>query len=131
MGGGDIFSMIFVKNKNGVAMIQVGGGNGNPLQYSCLENPIDRGTWRAEAHGVTKGQTRLKRLSTSTHRVQAPTAQPGVQCGCGSDTSCIAESLQFSNCIKLKDITGPVQNNTCEQRPPATLQLQRPPPILT
>ena len=42
-GGGDIFSMIFVKNKNGVAMVQVGGGNGNPLQYSCLENPMDRG----------------------------------------------------------------------------------------
>ena len=34
-----------------------GGGNGNPLQYSCLENPMDRGAWRAEAHGVTKGQT--------------------------------------------------------------------------
>ena len=42
-GGGDIFSMIFVKNKNGVAMVQVGGGNGNPMQYSCLENPMDRG----------------------------------------------------------------------------------------
>ena len=33
------------------------GGNGNPLQYSCLENPIDRGTWRATVHGVTKSQT--------------------------------------------------------------------------
>ena len=31
-----------------------GVGNGNPLQYSCLENPIDRGTWRATVHGVTK-----------------------------------------------------------------------------
>ena len=30
------------------------GGNGNPLQYSCLENPIDRGAWRAIVHGVTK-----------------------------------------------------------------------------
>ena len=31
-----------------------GGGNGNPLQYSCLENPMDRGAWRATVHGVTK-----------------------------------------------------------------------------
>ena len=34
-----------------------GGGNGNPLQDSCLENSMDRGAWRATAHGVTKGQT--------------------------------------------------------------------------
>ena len=32
-----------------------GEGNGNPLQYSSLENPIDRGAWRAIVHGVTKG----------------------------------------------------------------------------
>ena len=31
-----------------------GGGNGNPFQYSCLENPIDRRTWWATVHGVTK-----------------------------------------------------------------------------
>ena len=36
-----------------------GGGNGNPLQYSCLENPMDRGAWRAKVHRVTKSQTRL------------------------------------------------------------------------
>ena len=34
-----------------------GGGNGNPPQYSCLENPLDRGTWRATVYGVTKSQT--------------------------------------------------------------------------
>ena len=33
------------------------GGNGNPLQYSCLENPMDRGAWRASVHGVAKSQT--------------------------------------------------------------------------
>ena len=37
-----------------------GGGHGNPLQHSCLENPIDRGAWRATGHGITKSQTRLK-----------------------------------------------------------------------
>ena len=35
-----------------------GAGNGNPLQTSCLENPMDRGAWRATVHGVTKSQTR-------------------------------------------------------------------------
>ena len=35
-----------------------GGGNGNPLQYSCLENPIDRGAWWVTVHGVAKSQTR-------------------------------------------------------------------------
>ena len=36
-----------------------GEGNGNPLQYSFLENPMDRGTWQATIHGVTKSQTSL------------------------------------------------------------------------
>ena len=35
----------------------LGGGNGNLLQYSCLENPMDRGAWRATVHGVTKSWT--------------------------------------------------------------------------
>ena len=34
-----------------------GEGNGNPLQYSCLKNPMDRGAWQATVHGVTKSQT--------------------------------------------------------------------------
>ena len=34
-----------------------GGGNGNPLQYSCLGNPMDRVTWQATVHGVAKSQT--------------------------------------------------------------------------
>ena len=37
-----------------------GGGHGNPLQYSCLENPVDRGAWWAAVHRVTQSQTRLK-----------------------------------------------------------------------
>ena len=43
-----------------------GGGHGNPLQYSWLENPMDRGAWRATVHGVAKSQTWLKRLSMHT-----------------------------------------------------------------
>ena len=37
--------------------ISPGGGNGNPLQYSCLENPMDRGAWWATVHGVEKNGT--------------------------------------------------------------------------
>ena len=37
-----------------------GGGHSNPFQYSCLENPMDRGAWWATVHGVTKSWTRLK-----------------------------------------------------------------------
>ena len=41
----------------------VGGGQDNPLQYSCLENPMDRGAWWATVHGAAKSQTQLKGLS--------------------------------------------------------------------
>ena len=44
-----------------------GGGHGTPLQDSCLENPMDRGAWRAMAHTVTKSRTRLKQLSSQAH----------------------------------------------------------------
>ena len=40
-----------------VIMWSAGGGNGNPLQYSCLENPMDRGAWWAAVHGVTESDT--------------------------------------------------------------------------
>ena len=39
-------------------------GNGNPFQYSCLENPMDRKPWWAAIHGAAKSQIRLKRIST-------------------------------------------------------------------
>ena len=47
-----------------------GEGHGNPLQYSCLDNPMDLGAWLAIVHRITKSQTWLKRLSTHIqHRV--------------------------------------------------------------
>ena len=42
-------------------------GNGTPLQYSCLENPMDRGAWWAAVHGVAEGQTRLSDFSFTFH----------------------------------------------------------------
>ena len=44
-----------------------GEGHSNPLQYSCLENTMDRGAWRATVQRIAKRQTRLKQLSTHTH----------------------------------------------------------------
>ena len=44
-----------------------GGGNGNPFQYSCLGNPMDRGAWRATVHGVTKSWTRLSKTQHSIY----------------------------------------------------------------
>ena len=46
-----------------------GGGHGNLLQYSCLENPMNRGDWRATVHRVAKSWMQLKRLSMHTHNV--------------------------------------------------------------
>ena len=48
------------------SLSRIGEGNGNPLQCSCLENPRDGGAWWSIVHGVTKSQTRLKRLSSSS-----------------------------------------------------------------
>ena len=45
-----------------------GEGNGNPLQSSCLENPMDRGAGRATVRNVAQSQTGLKRLSTDAHK---------------------------------------------------------------
>ena len=46
-----------------------GEGNGNPLQYSCPENPMGRGAWQATVHGVTKSQTQLSDLSTLANSI--------------------------------------------------------------
>ena len=51
-----------------------GEGNGNPLQYSCLGNPMDRGAWWATVHGVARSRTRLKQLSTCAR------STAGLQC---------------------------------------------------
>ena len=56
-----------------------GGGNGNPLQYSCLENPMNRGTWWAAVHRVTKNQIQLRAHTQgkiySSHNDQLPNFQ--------------------------------------------------------
>ena len=47
-------------------LLYFGEGNGTPLQYSCLENPMDEGAWRAAVHGVAKSRTRLSDFTLFT-----------------------------------------------------------------
>ena len=46
---------------------KLGEGNGTPLQYSCLENPMDGGAWKTAVHGVAEGQTRLSNFTFTFH----------------------------------------------------------------
>ena len=52
-----------------------GGGHGSPLQYSCLENPMDKGAWPATVLRVSKSWTRLKQLFMHTIQIQAKLKQ--------------------------------------------------------
>ena len=70
--GASLVSLVMVKNLPAMQETQVrslgqedppGRGNGNPLQYSCLEDSMDRGIWWAALHGVAQSRTQLKRLS--------------------------------------------------------------------
>ena len=54
--------IIFIGHQN-----QLGEGNGTPLRYSCLENPMDGGAWQAAVHGVAKSQTRLSDFTFTFH----------------------------------------------------------------
>jgi len=51
----------------GSLMPKLGEGNGNPLQYFCLENPMDRGAWWAAVHGVARSRTRLSDFTFTFH----------------------------------------------------------------
>ena len=55
-----------VHNKSTVC-VRDGEGDGTPLQYSCLENPMDGGAWQAAVHGVTKSRTRLSDFPFTFH----------------------------------------------------------------
>ena len=72
-----------------------GEGNGTPLQYSCLENPMDGGAWKAAVHGVTEGQTRLSDFTFTFHFMHwrrkwqsTPVFLPGESQGQGSLVGC-------------------------------------------
>ena len=59
-------SIVLCVNLNSLVLC-VGEGNGTPLQYSCLENPMDGGAWKAAGHGVPEGWTRLSDFTLTFH----------------------------------------------------------------
>ena len=72
-----------------------GEGNGTPLQYSCLENPMDGGAWKAAVHGVTEGRARLSDFTFTFHfpalekeMTTTPVFLPGESQGGGSLVGC-------------------------------------------
>ena len=56
---------------NPILYLIFGEGNGIPLLYSCLENPMDGGAWRAAVYGVAQSRTQLKQLSSSSSRFRS------------------------------------------------------------
>ena len=83
-----------------------GGGNHNPLQYSCLENPTDRGAWWTKGHAVAKIQTRLSD-GAYKHTLSGPPLQNTICCYCSylqTVTATVAVNLAsspFSNSYVL------------------------------
>ena len=76
------------------------GGKGNPLQYSCLENPIDRGDWQSAIHRVPKSQTRLSD-STHTHTSRQPTRLERTPVAAETPAVKVVVSLRAVNLSKL------------------------------
>ena len=96
-----------------------GGGHGNPLQYSCLENPRDRGAWRATVHRVTQSWTRL---SEDTHPETAETETAR------SRHSRQALGLQWLRTSRHRGLEAPPGLDT-EWRPHVQLPASPPPGI--
>ena len=79
-----------------------GEGNGHPLQYSCLENFMDRGAWPATVHGVAKHWTQLKQLSMHTHTFHKPylMAKPVIS-GLGNIDVHVTKDIKSSRVFKV------------------------------
>ena len=88
-----------------------GGGKGNPLQYSCLGNPIDRGAWRATVHGVAQSQTHLSTptwWSPGCYRVQ-PCSMFSLQ-NSGIDFGDISSRMALRKKLKCKTFDWYLKN---------------------
>ena len=84
---------VLLVTKFKLALLTSGEGNGTPLQYSCLENPMDRGAWQAAVHGVAKSQRQLSDFTFTFHfhaleEEPTPVFLPGESQGQGSLVGC-------------------------------------------
>ena len=95
----------------------IGEGNGNPLQYSCLENPRDRGAWWTAVYGVAQGRTQLKWLSSSSNiQINIQVSQLWAQnpslvltrktywLSCLGEALCQALTIHKNPCLLLKSL---------------------------
>ena len=110
-------------------------GNGTPLQYSCLENPIDGGTWRAVVHGVAKSPTQLSNFPFTFHfhaleKEMAPhssvlawrilgTGEPGGLPSMGSQSRIRLKRLSSSSSSNAWDVGSLIPQTGMEPSPPA------------
>ena len=85
-----------------------GGGHGNPLQFSCLENPMDGGAWWATVHRVTKSWTQLKRLITHTHTQYVSYGHSGHLSG---------PQLTLSRILRGRRVRGSINKNFLNTTP--------------
>ena len=83
----------------------LGGGYGNPLQYSCLENPMDRGARQAMVHRTAKSWTRLKQLSMGACIVSLPSTLTPSH-AISIQASCLIVSRELSHCHSLGKASG-------------------------
>ena len=108
----------FPEYKPGVPLVQlqnnsilysvVGEGNGTPLQYSCLENPMDGGAWKAAVYGVAEGRTWLSNFTFTFHfhalekeMQPTPVFLPGESQGLGSLVGCRLWGLTESDTTEV------------------------------
>ena len=106
-----------------------GGGNGSPLQYSCLENPMDRGAWRCTGHGVAKSQIQLNDLYfhtflSLTHDVYSKPSLvhlPSRHSGCPLRLyNLLKRQDSISKCFRARpDTNSPVRANSKLKSPQA------------
>ena len=90
----------------------IGEGNGNPLQYSCLENPRDRGAWRAAVCGVAQSRTQLKRLSSSSNEIEIKIISKKKKCKKAKWLS--EEALQIA--VKRREVKSKGENISYKSR---------------
>ena len=104
-----------------------GEGNGTPLQYSCLENPMDGGAWKAAVHGVTEGRTRLSDFTFSHFPLSCTGEGNGnpLQCSClenprdgGACWAAIYGVIQSQTQLK------PLSNSSSSKSPTCPVQFQ-------
>ena len=85
-----------------------GGGHGNPLQHSCLKNPMDRGAWWVTVHTVAKSRTQLKRLNTHKHIINILYEEPEIKLPTSNGSSKKQESSRKTSISALLTMPKPL-----------------------